>query len=157
MAGSIVQTSWGWRSFAASIGSPQQVWDHPASPFVYSFLGDVNLFQGRVHAGQLQLDGMTLQAPDHAQAQDARALAYVRPHELHIERDEPGASGMAARLQRARVVGPVARLELRPEVDAGAAQLFEAQMSSERYAQMQLREGERLRLTPRRAGVFLTT
>jgi len=24
------------------IGSPQQVWDHPASPFVYGFLGDVN-------------------------------------------------------------------------------------------------------------------
>jgi len=24
------------------IGSPQDVWDHPASPFVYGFLGDVN-------------------------------------------------------------------------------------------------------------------
>jgi sulfate transport system ATP-binding protein len=26
------------------VGSPQDVWDHPASPFVYGFLGDVNLF-----------------------------------------------------------------------------------------------------------------
>jgi sulfate transport system permease protein len=26
------------------VGSPQEVWDHPASPFVYGFLGDVNLF-----------------------------------------------------------------------------------------------------------------
>jgi sulfate transport system ATP-binding protein len=29
------------------VGTPQQVWDHPASPFVYGFLGDVNLFHGR--------------------------------------------------------------------------------------------------------------
>jgi sulfate transport system ATP-binding protein len=27
------------------------VWDHPASPFVYGFLGDVNLFHGRAHEG----------------------------------------------------------------------------------------------------------
>ena len=28
-------------------GTPQQVWDNPATPFVYGFLGDVNLFKGR--------------------------------------------------------------------------------------------------------------
>ena len=31
------------------VGSPQQVWDNPANPFVYGFLGDVNLFHGRAH------------------------------------------------------------------------------------------------------------
>jgi sulfate/thiosulfate transport system ATP-binding protein len=35
------------------VGSPQQVWDHPASPFVYGFLGDVNLFHGRAHEGEM--------------------------------------------------------------------------------------------------------
>ncbi len=39
------------------VGSPTQVWEQPASPFVYSFLGDVNLFHGRAHAGQIHLDG----------------------------------------------------------------------------------------------------
>jgi len=34
------------------VGSPQEVWDHPASPFVYGFLGDVNLFHGRAHEGE---------------------------------------------------------------------------------------------------------
>jgi sulfate transport system ATP-binding protein len=29
------------------VGSPQEVWDHPASPFVYGFLGDVNLFSAQ--------------------------------------------------------------------------------------------------------------
>ena len=37
------------------VGSPQDVWDHPASPFVYGFLGDVNLFHGRAHEGEVHL------------------------------------------------------------------------------------------------------
>lgn len=28
-------------------GSPDEVYDHPATPFVLQFLGDVNLFHGR--------------------------------------------------------------------------------------------------------------
>ena len=39
------------------VGSPQEVWDHPASPFVYGFLGDVNLFHGRAHEGEVHLEG----------------------------------------------------------------------------------------------------
>ena len=42
------------------VGSPQEVWDHPASPFVYGFLGDVNLFHGRAHEGEVHLEGMQL-------------------------------------------------------------------------------------------------
>jgi hypothetical protein len=49
----------------------------------------------------------------------------------------------------------VARLELQAET-GGDGQLIEAQISSDEFAQLGLREGERLRLTPRRAGVFLT-
>ena len=36
-------------------GTPQEVWEHPASPFVYDFLGDVNLFHGRASGGQMQM------------------------------------------------------------------------------------------------------
>jgi sulfate transport system ATP-binding protein len=136
------------------VGSPEQVWAQPASPFVYSFLGDVNLFHGRAHQGQVHLDGATLPAPEHTSAQNAQALAYVRPHEIRVERDQPGASGIAAQLQRALVVGPVARLELQAQSDE-AGPLIEAQISSEQFTQLGLRAGERLRLTPRRAGVFL--
>ena len=34
------------------VGRPEEVYDHPATPFVYSFLGDVNLFHGRVDDGK---------------------------------------------------------------------------------------------------------
>src|SRR5678809_1592967 len=57
-------------------GAPDEVYDHPASPFVLQFLGDVNLFRGGTPA--TRGDG------------DART-AYVRPHELHVTgRAEPG-------------------------------------------------------------------
>src|SRR5207237_8012013 len=39
------------------IGSPDEVYNHPASPFVYNFLGNVNLFHGRMDEGQPVIHG----------------------------------------------------------------------------------------------------
>lgn len=138
------------------IGSPQQVWDHPASPFVYGFLGDVNLFHGRAHEGQIQLEGMRLDSPEHSSAQNAKAYAYVRPHDFDVQRYSPGAEGIAAQLSRAIVIGPIARLELTPSEDSHQADpLIEAQIPSQQYRDMGLREGDLLVLTPRNARVFV--
>ncbi|MEO5658786.1 MAG: sulfate ABC transporter ATP-binding protein [Polaromonas sp.] len=143
------------------IGSPQQVWDHPASPFVYGFLGDVNLFHGRAHEGEIQLDGMKLDAPEHSGAQNAKAFAYVRPHDFEVERYAPGADGIVAKLDRAIVIGPIARLELIPvelhkQADnASADPLIEAQMPAQKFRDMGLKEGETLVLTPRKARIFV--
>jgi sulfate transport system ATP-binding protein len=60
------------------IGSPQQVWDHPASPFVYGFLGDVNLFHGRAHEGEMLIGGdnaVSLNSPEHQRVQASKAFA----------------------------------------------------------------------------------
>ena len=154
-------------------GSPQQVWEHPASPFVYGFLGDVNLFHGRAHEGLAHLQGMQIEVPEHAQADNARAYAYVRPHEFDVQRYAPGAgpadagrtSGIVAQLERAIVVGPIARLELVPsdghqEVQntppgAPPQSVIEAHIPAQQFHDMGLRAGETLVLTPRRARVFL--
>ena len=137
------------------IGTPQQVWDHPASPFVYGFLGDVNLFHGRAHQGQLHVEGFQLDVPEHQGAEDAKAFAYVRPHDLDVERYAPGATGIVAELSRAIVVGPIARLELTPQQGADSEQIIEAQMSSTEFKAKGYREGEILVVTPRRAKVFV--
>ena len=39
------------------IGTPEEIYDHPASPFVYDFLGNVNLFSGRVKDGAMVIGG----------------------------------------------------------------------------------------------------
>ena len=143
------------------VGSPQQVWDHPASPFVYGFLGDVNLFHGRAHEGEVHLgvDDQTIKiaSPEHANTQDAKARAYVRPHDLQVRRYSHGDEGIVAQLTRAIVVGPIARLELvaaegdNPEDE----QIIEAQIPAIEFAEQGFAEGETLLLTPRKARVFV--
>jgi sulfate transport system ATP-binding protein len=152
------------------IGSPQQVWEHPASPFVYSFLGDVNLFHGRAHEGEMLIGehhaGVRLASPEHRDTQDAKAFAYVRPHDLDVRRYLNGASetsdgdqvqrGILGKLERAIVVGPIARLELRPldAASVGSADIIEAHISAQQFLDMAFKDGETLVLTPRKARVF---
>ena len=143
------------------VGSPQEVWDHPASPFVYGFLGDVNLFHGRAHEGEVQLEGIRLQSPEHSGVQDSKALAYVRPHDLTVERYVTGASsgGLVAKIERAIVVGPIARLELRPvETDQhnpASGTIIEAQLPAQQFRDLGLGEGDTVVATPRKAKVFV--
>jgi sulfate transport system ATP-binding protein len=151
------------------VGSPQEVWDHPASPFVYGFLGDVNLFHGRAHEGEVHLDGIQLNSPEHAGARNAKAFAYVRPHDLDVQRHAPGAGldeqgrprGIVVQLSRAIVVGPIARLELIPLEDgkpaeaAGKDNIIEAQIPAQQFHEMGFKEGETLVVTPKRARVFV--
>ena len=151
-------------------GTPQEVWDSPASPFVYGFLGDVNLFKGRAKDGRVELqDGMQLDCSELEGVVDRNAFAYVRPHDLEVERYSPGqntdgtgrTTGLVVQLSRAIVVGPIARLELvlaeetQASHDAEAEQVIEAQIPAQQFHAMGLREGETLVVTPRRAKVFL--
>jgi sulfate transport system ATP-binding protein len=139
------------------VGTPEEVWANPANPFVYGFLGDVNLFHGRVDAGTIRVEGFELASPEHGSARDAAALAYVRPYELDVERWSPGDSGIAVRLARATLTGSIARLELDREDDEGvtASAPIEAHLSADRFRALALREGEALVVRPRRARVFL--
>ena len=84
-------------------GTPDQVYDHPASPFVLQFLGDVNLFHGRF---------------GHAPGAPAGAVSYVRPHELQIV-EKPEAGSIEVTLSQALTVGPNTRIEFRRRDEAG--------------------------------------
>jgi len=134
------------------IGAPNEVYNHPASPFVYGFLGNVNLFHGRVHEGVLDTGGIAFDAPEHTQTQDAKGVGFVRPHDIDIERYTNDAEGIVTRLRRAHAIGPLAQLELER---ADNAQLIEAVISTERYAQLNLAIGETLVVRPKRLHVFV--
>jgi sulfate/thiosulfate transport system ATP-binding protein len=85
-------------------GAPDEVYDHPASPFVLQFLGDVNTFIGAPALGA---------AP--GGVADART-AYVRPHELQVvAHAEPGS--VPVTFAQALTVGPNTRLEFRRSDD----------------------------------------
>lgn len=107
-------------------GTPETVYDHPVSPFVFEFLGNVNSFRGR--PGR--------------QSGDESMVGYVRPHEVEIE-PWPADHGewLAARVLRARLIGPAARLELEL---LSSGETLEAEVSRERYRSLGLSEGSRL-------------
>ncbi len=87
-------------------GTPDEVYDHPASPFVLKFLGDVNLFHGRDHAPGAVAGGAT----PLVQADAIGAVSYVRPHEIQVlAHPEDGSLNVV--LQHVLTVGPNTRLE----------------------------------------------
>ncbi|MDB5774556.1 MAG: sulfate transporter ATP-binding protein [Herbaspirillum sp.] len=134
------------------IGAPADVYNRPASPFVYGFLGNVNLFHGRVHEGVLESGGASFDAPDYAEAQDAKGIAYVRPHDIDIAPYAAGADGIAVRLRRAHAIGPLAQLELEREDNR---ELIEAVIPNERFVQLGLKDGDMLLVRPKHLRVFV--
>jgi sulfate transport system ATP-binding protein len=134
------------------VDTPENVYEHPASPFVYGFLGTVNVFHGRAHDGVVDLGQVSLDAPEHSEARNAPAVVYARPHEIEIDRYSPGLPGIQVQLTRLLVVGPTARLELER---ADGSEIIEAQLPAERVRNLNLILGETLLIRPSKMHVFL--
>jgi sulfate transport system ATP-binding protein len=134
------------------LGTPDAVYNQPASPFVYGFLGNVNLFHGRVNDGVLASGDATFHAPQYAGVQNGEGIAYVRPHDLDVARFVPGGEGVPVKLRRAHAIGPLAQLDLER---ADNAQLIEAVIPNEQFRSLNLREGDTLLVKPRRVHVFV--
>jgi sulfate/thiosulfate transport system ATP-binding protein len=134
------------------VGTPEEVYDQPANPFVYHFLGNVNLFHGRVDKGLAQIGDIEVEAPEHAGTRDAPAVAYVRPHEIELERDRNGEAVIEAIVRYVHAVGPTARLELERN-DNG--ERIDAELTRERYRELELKAGERVYVKPRDMRIFV--
>ena len=135
------------------IGTPDEVYDHPAGPFVYEFLGHVNLFHGRLHRGRATIGDIELDAPEHAEAEQQPAVAYVRPHDIEIERVSTGEAALLVRIVHVLAVGPVVRVELVRE-GGGQTDPIQAEISRERFRELKLVAGERVFIRPRRYDLF---
>ncbi|HEY3414409.1 MAG TPA: sulfate ABC transporter ATP-binding protein [Armatimonadota bacterium] len=134
------------------IGTPEDVYAHPANPFVYQFLGNVNLFHGRVHEGQASLGDVDIAAPQYAGVQDTAAVGYARPHDLDIALSRNGTAAVEAVVRHIHAVGPVVRLELARTDTAGA---LEVEIGRERYEELGVRTGATVYVTPRRVQVYI--
>jgi sulfate transport system ATP-binding protein len=134
------------------IGSPRQIYDRPATPFVYEFLGSANRLPCQVQAGRIDVAGGWFEPPYGIAIADGAAWLFVRPHDLALER--PGrAHGMAAVLTSVMTTGPTYRLRLKLEqVDAD----IEAEMTKMRFDALGLSPGTPVVLRPLEFGLFPT-
>jgi sulfate/thiosulfate transport system ATP-binding protein len=131
-------------------GTPQEVFDHPANPFVMDFLGHVNVFQGRIQNGQAHLAGMAVDYPERSHEVARGAKVYVRPHELSVER-VPTADSVRATVLHASPAGSVARVRLLAD-DFGA--VLQADLPPDRFSQLALKPGDVVYVSPRGMRVF---
>ena len=115
-------------------GTPEDVFHNPASEFVVTFLGNVNLFHGRVES---------------VDANQARV--FVRPHELDIEREQLSEFYVPAKITRIQSAGPVVRVELVDEQNQEIA----VDLTHDRYRALALKPGETVFVKVREARVFV--
>ena len=132
------------------IGTPEEIYDHPASPFVYDFLGNVNLFSGRVKNGSMVIGGTEFAAPDTTGEVDSEAVAFVRPHDIRVTREASGPA-LPAEVIRSNAAGPVANLELR-RLDSG--ETFTVQLGKEQFQELQPKAGEQVYVELKNVKVF---
>ncbi len=132
-------------------GTPEEVYDHPANPFVYEFLGTVNLFHARVRQGDTLVSTEAQDKPASAAEVELPGFAYVRPHEIDVVL-QADAETIAAKLELVTVVGPVVRLELQAE---GAERIVHVELNKDQFKKLGLSVGQQVYLKPRYSRVFL--
>ncbi|HRQ88347.1 MAG TPA: TOBE-like domain-containing protein [Bacteroidia bacterium] len=112
----------------AQVGEPQEVYDHPASPFVIEFLGNVNRFTAGV--GEVSKD----------RRKNDRGVLYVRPHDVDIrlDGDSPHEYAIRSKIQHIFSAGNYARITLDR---IGYNEPFEAEISRARLRELDLKPG----------------
>lgn len=132
------------------IGTPDEVYDTPATPFVYEFLGSTNVFPVRVKGGLVYLEGFeTSIAVADAHTAEGPASLYVRPHDLDLTDDR--LHGIPGIIQAARQAAGNLRIEVRTPTDPA---IVTVEVSVGRYPASQLAAGNRILLRPRKFGLF---
>ena len=121
------------------IGSPEEVYNQPATPFVYNFLGNVNLFHGRIDGGTTYIH-----------ERETGHVVYVRPHLLEIDRQPNGGSHFRARIKHINAAGPLVKVEAVAEW----GDPVHIEMSQERFRDLQLIKDEAVFVIPKDVKVF---
>jgi sulfate transport system ATP-binding protein len=140
------------------VGSPQEVYERPASSFVMGFIGPVNLLHGGV-VEQMRSAGHAL---PHANGNGVPATgtaatdtAMIRPSEITIVKGANGSSPapgerFGGRLDRVRYLGSLIKLE----IVLADAQRMQVHLSRDKFKELALERGDWVSLEPQNLRVF---
>ncbi len=119
------------------VGTPAEIYDHPASAFVMSFIGPVNVLPSS--SRMFQDNGFDSANPE----------IFLRPHDVVIETTENSAT-VPARISRLIHLGWEVQVEL--TLDDG--QVVNANLTRERFDNLQLQPQQRVFVKPKDAKSF---
>ncbi|WP_165226185.1 sulfate/molybdate ABC transporter ATP-binding protein [Aquisphaera insulae] len=133
-------------------GSPQELYERPNSPFVASFLGQVNILPLGTIAPHDPPRDVTAGDPLLLAGAEAAADAqiYVRPHDMEIHRERNGRPAWRAVVTRVTPLGGAARLDLTIDDSHG----IQLELPSDRLAGLNLHAGDAVFVVPRVANIF---
>ena len=127
------------KAHVEQVGTPQQVYDRPASPFVYQFLGNVNVLRAPALA-----EGRRRGRPEEAAPE---GQIYVRPHDIEVTAHDAGGDGVSAIVRHIHAAGPHARLQLEQvqtrehvEVDISRSDLAALELTVNDLVRFRLRQ-----------------
>ncbi len=132
------------------VGTPEEVFHHPASEFVMDFMGAVNLFHGRIESGKAVFGPLVLDHAGSAASDGQAARLFVRPYDLDITHRPGGEPGICARVTRVQAAGPHVRVELRAE--SGEAVVVE--MPHAQFRAARVHAGDDVYVSVRDARIF---
>ena len=121
------------------IGTPAEIYDHPATPFVMGFVGAVNV-----------LPGGTLPRPTAATPDAADTPLFIRPHDVEIL-GEGQSDTVPAQLRRLSHLGR----DVQAELVLADGQVITAQIPRERMNLAAFQVGDQLHVRSREARTFV--
>jgi sulfate/thiosulfate transport system ATP-binding protein len=138
-------------------GTPAEIFEHPANPFVMDFLGNVNVFHGRVQGGRAELGTSDLGSfnvdyPEYQGDESRAATTFIRSHELDILRVKNGRPSIPAAVIHINPARPVVKVRLHA---SEFALWLNVDLTWDRYAELRLKPGDNVFVSPRKLRVFV--
>ncbi|MEO8672653.1 MAG: TOBE-like domain-containing protein [Tahibacter sp.] len=132
------------------VGTPDEIYQQPATPFVFEFIGKINKIPVKMVGGRLHAGEQRFEAEPALDLVDGSAIAYLRPEHIALS-TTPLESGWKATLRHVYLAGSIAHLEL--DVPA-LGQTLEAELGGEEAQRRSLQSGMTVTVQPRHLTIF---
>jgi sulfate transport system ATP-binding protein len=133
------------------VGTPDEVYEHPATPFVYQFLGDVNVFHGRMSQDRFVNKEAGEQRYSNPNTSDHREVTFVRPHDLELSMTRTIPTQLEATVQFVNAAGARVYLELESNE---SPEPIAVELTKERYRELKIQQGDVVFVHPKQLHVF---
>lgn len=130
------------------VGTPEEVYNQPATPFVLNFLGNINLFRCRVENGSAILGTLSLPLQNQVSPDSTSATLYVRPDQFEVSHTALNTQSIKTTIHHIYRVGALTKLELLTDWN----EFIQVELPTALYLNLSLLDV--IFITPKKLGFF---
>lgn len=132
-------------------GNPMEVYDNPANPFVYNFLGNVNIFYARKVDGRLKIFNADITDEIKNYTKPENITGYARPHDILIHKSKEKENLVECNVLHVHGVGALIKVDLR---SSEFRQSIDAELSRDEYSKLKLKRGDKVYIDIKNLKIF---